>query len=96
MLPPLSGAWRARAHEARRSFGADGTFPKSVGKVNVIYFQDAVLDPIKMLEKIERVLGVTLIASNPAMFCHVRSRAHLAYPLQGYGRLLQERLKLGS
>src|SRR5215510_12771191 len=58
--------------------------------VDAIYFQGAVLDPIKVLEKIETELGLTVIASNPAMLWYVLSRLGLAYPISGYGRLLQE------
>ena len=58
--------------------------------VDAIYFQGAVLDPIKILEKIERELGVTVIASNPAMLWYVLSKLDLAYPISGYGRLLRE------
>ena len=58
--------------------------------VDAIYFQGAVLDPIKALEKIETELGLTVIASNPAMLWYVLSRLGLAYPMSGYGRLLRE------
>jgi hypothetical protein len=68
---------------AKKTLGA-------VGSVDAIYFQGAVLDPIKALEKIEKELNVTVIASNPAMFWYVLSRLELAYPMSGYGRLLNE------
>jgi maleate cis-trans isomerase len=58
--------------------------------VDAIYFQGAVLDPIKVLGKIEAQLGLTVIASNPAMLWYVLSKLNLAYPMSGYGRLLQE------
>ena len=58
--------------------------------VDAIYFQGAVLDPIKALEKIETELGLTVIASNPAMLWYVLSQLNLAYPMSGYGRLLRE------
>jgi maleate cis-trans isomerase len=58
--------------------------------VDAIYFQGAVLDPIKILEKIEREVGITVIASNPAMLWYVLSKLDLAYPISGYGRLLRE------
>jgi arylmalonate decarboxylase-like protein len=58
--------------------------------VDAIYFQGAVLDPIKALEKIETELGLTVIASNPAMLWYVLSKLELAYPMSGYGRLLRE------
>ena len=62
--------------------------------VDAIYFQGAVLDPIKVLEKIETELGLTVIASNPAMLWYVLSKLNLAYPMSGYGRLLREWPKL--
>ena len=58
--------------------------------VDAVYFQGAVLDPIKVLEKIERDLGVTVIASNPAMLWYMLSKLGLAYPISGYGRLMRE------
>jgi len=61
-----------------------------VGKVDAIYFQGAVLDPIKCLERIEHELKATVIASNPAMFWYVLSKLKLSYPISGYGRLLRE------
>ncbi len=62
--------------------------------VDAIYFQGAVLDPIKALEKIETELGLTVIASNPAMLWYVLSKLGLAYSMSGYGRLLREWPKL--
>jgi Arylmalonate decarboxylase len=62
----------------------------TVGKVDAIYFQGAVLDPIKCLERIESDLKSTVIASNPAMFWYVLSKLKLSYPMSGYGRLLRE------
>ena len=60
------------------------------GKVDAIYFQGAVLDPIKCLEQIENDLQATVIASNPAMLWYVLSRLELTFPMNGYGRLLRE------
>lgn len=62
--------------------------------VDAIYFQGAVLDPIKVLEKIETELGLTVIASNPAMLWYVLSKLGFTYPMSGYGRLLREWPKL--
>jgi len=62
----------------------------AVGKVDAIYFQGAVLDPIKCLERIESELNATVIASNPAMFWYVLSKIGRNYPMNGYGRLLLE------
>jgi Arylmalonate decarboxylase len=64
--------------------------------VDAIYFQGAVLDPIKVLEKIETQLGMTVIASNPAMLWYVLSKLGFAYPVSGYGKLLRQWPKLPS
>jgi Arylmalonate decarboxylase len=62
----------------------------AAGKVDAIYFQGAVLDPIKCLERIESELKASVIASNPAMFWYVLSKLGKQYPMSGYGRLLRE------
>jgi len=62
----------------------------AAGAVDAIYFQGAVLDPIKCLERIESKLESTVIASNPAMLWYVLSKLGLKYPMGGYGRLLRE------
>lgn len=63
---------------------------RATDPVDAIYFQGAVLDPIKVLEKIERELGMMVIASNPAMLWYVLSKLGLSYPMSGYGRLMRE------
>ena len=60
------------------------------GKVDAIYFQGAVLDPIQCLERMESELQKTVIASNPAMLWHVLSRLGMKCPASSYGRLLRE------
>jgi hypothetical protein len=60
------------------------------GKVDAIYFQGAVLDPIKCLERIESELNATVIASNPAMFWYVLSQLGIKYPVSGFGKLLRD------
>jgi maleate cis-trans isomerase len=62
----------------------------AVDKVDAIYFQGAVLDPIKVLEKIETEIKATVIASNPAMFWYVASELGMKFPRNGYGRLLRD------
>lgn len=62
----------------------------AVGKVDAIYFQGAVLDPIKCLERIEAELKATVIASNPAMLWYVLSKLGIKHPTGGFGRLLRE------
>jgi maleate cis-trans isomerase len=68
----------------------------AVGTVDAIYFQGAVLDPIKILDKIETELKATVIASNPAMFWYVLSKLKLSFPMSGYGRLMREWPKLNK
>jgi maleate cis-trans isomerase len=63
---------------------------RATDPVDAIYFQGAVLDPIKVLEKVERELGMMVIASNPAMLWYVLSKLGLSYPMSGYGRLMRE------
>jgi maleate cis-trans isomerase len=62
----------------------------TVGQVDAIYFQGAVLDPIKVLDKIESELKTTVVASNPAMFWYLLSKLKFRYPRSGYGRLMRE------
>ena len=61
-----------------------------VGAVDAIYFQGAVLDPLKVLDKIETELKALAIASNPAMLWHSLSQLGRRAPVNGYGRLLAE------
>jgi Arylmalonate decarboxylase len=58
--------------------------------VDAIYFQGAVLDPIKVLEKIETELGMLTIASNPAMLWYLLSKLRFSYPMSGFGRYLRK------
>ncbi len=60
------------------------------GDVEAIYFQGAVLDPIKCLERIEQEFKKPVVASNPAMFWYVISKLGRKYPMNGYGILLRE------
>jgi maleate cis-trans isomerase len=59
-------------------------------EVDAIYFQGAILNPIKILEQMENELNTTIVASNPAMLWHLLSKLGLAYRIQGYGKLLAE------
>ena len=60
------------------------------GRVDAVYFQGAVLDPLKVLEKIENDLKTTAIASNPAMLWHILSQLGRRAAISGYGKLLAE------
>ena len=55
---------------------------------DAIYFQGALLDPIKVLEKMEADLNVPIVASNPAMLWFILSKLGLSYRIAGYGKLL--------
>ena len=57
-------------------------------EVDAIYFQGALLDPLKVLEKMEDDLKVPIIASNPAMLWFILSQLGLRCDISGYGRLL--------
>ena len=57
-------------------------------RLDAIYFQGALLDPIKVLEKMENELNVPIVASNPAMLWFILSKLGLSYRISGYGRLL--------
>jgi maleate cis-trans isomerase len=57
-------------------------------ELDAIYFQGALLDPLKVLEKLETDLKVPIVASNPAMLWSILSKLGLRYKILGYGRLL--------
>jgi maleate isomerase len=63
------------------------TFAQYAG-VDAIYFQGALLDPLKVLAKLETELQVPIIASNAAMLWFVLSKLGLRYEIAGYGKLL--------
>jgi maleate isomerase len=67
-----------------------------VENVDAIYFQGAVLDPLKVLEKIEKELKTIVVASNPAMLWFILSKLGLTYHIHGYGKLLQEWVTLAG
>jgi maleate cis-trans isomerase len=63
------------------------TFMTQAG-ADAIYFQGALLDPNKVLEKMEKELNVPIVASNPAMLWFVLSKLGQSYRISSYGRLL--------
>ena len=63
---------------------------KEYDNVDAIYFQGAVLDPLKVLETIESDLKTTSIASNPAMLWNILSQLGRSAAIRGYGKLLSE------
>lgn len=58
--------------------------------VDAIYFQGAVLDPLKVLDRIERDMKTTAIASNPAMLWDILSQLGRRHVISGYGKLLAD------
>lgn len=63
---------------------------KGVKNVEAIYFQGAVLDPLKVLQRMEEELRTAVVASNPAMLWFILSKIGLQYQIRGYGKLLQQ------
>ena len=57
-------------------------------RIDAIYFQGAVLDPMDCLDQMERELNVPVVASNPAMNWYMLSKLGLKHPLPGFGKLL--------
>ena len=53
-----------------------------------IYFQGATMDPLPIIQHIEKRLGVSVVTSNTAMLWHLLSKLQLNYSISGYGRLL--------
>jgi maleate cis-trans isomerase len=56
--------------------------------VDAIYFQGALLDPLKVVDRLESELNVPVVASNPAMLWVILSKLGLRYNIPGYGKLL--------
>lgn len=58
--------------------------------IEAIYFQGAVLDPVPVIDRIEKDLGIPVVASNPAMLWHILTKLGLRYEILGYGQLLAQ------
>ena len=58
--------------------------------VDAIYFQGAILNPLKILDRLETELATTVVASNPAMLWRLLSQLGLSYRIHGYGKLLAQ------
>jgi len=71
-----------------RHHGYRGSTKKAlneVGKVDAVYIQGAVLDPIKVLDKIERELKTTVVASNPLMLWFMLAELDPTYHIAVFG-----------
>jgi len=58
--------------------------------VDGIYFQGAVLDPIEVLDQLEKDFKIPVVASNPAMFWFMLSRLGRRDQITGFGKLLSD------
>jgi len=58
--------------------------------VDAIYFQGAVLDPLKVLDRLENDLKKPIVASNPAMLWRILSQVRVSCSIPGHGQLLRE------
>ncbi|MBM4296111.1 MAG: hypothetical protein FJ143_00040 [Deltaproteobacteria bacterium] len=80
---------------ASSKVGPDEVFTTTVAAFNAaagadaVYFQDARLDPLPVIDKLEQQLAVPLIASNPAMLWNILSRLDVKCSIDGYGKLLK-------
>ncbi len=63
---------------------------KATPDVEAIYFQGAVLDPLKVLDRLEQDLAKPVVASNPAMLWFMLSKVGFSCSISGYGKLLQD------
>ncbi len=63
-------------------------------RIDAIYFQGAVLDPMDCLEQMERELNLPVVASNLAMNWYLLSKLGVKHPISGYGKLLASWPKL--
>jgi hypothetical protein len=60
------------------------------GEVEAIYFQGAVLDPLRVMDQLEQEAEIPVVASNPAMLWFILSRLGKRYSIDGYGKLLKQ------
>jgi maleate cis-trans isomerase len=58
--------------------------------VDAIYFQGAVLDPLKVIETLEQDTELPVVASNPAMLWFILSQLGRRYSIDGHGKLLRQ------
>jgi maleate cis-trans isomerase len=63
---------------------------EAAGGVDAVYFQGAVLDPLQIMDRLERDSGIPVVASNPAMLWYILSKLGRTYRIDGHGRLLRE------
>ena len=69
---------------------------QDAGEVQAIYFQGAILDPLKIIKRMEEELRAPVVASNPAMLWFILSTLGLSYQISGAGKLLEQWCKLSE
>jgi len=87
---PFKDLVEARSQSPQGVYDLTAKALREVGSVDAIYFQGAVLDPLKVLDRIEKDLKATAIASNPAMLWDILSQLGRQHSITGYGKLLAE------
>ena len=87
---PFKDLVEARSQSPQGVYDLTAKALREVGSVDAIYFQGAVLDPQKVLDRIEKDLKATAIASNPAMLWDILSQLGRQHSITGYGKLLAE------
>jgi len=89
--PPLFKDYKdASKLEPEDVFSLTKKSVEAVKKFQAIYFQGGVLDPLKVVEQIEREIPTTVVASNPAMLWSILSKLGLKFRVPGRGKLLEE------
>jgi len=61
---------------------------RSYAPADAVYFQGATMDPLPIIQRLEEMLEVPVVASNPAMFWNILSKLGVKDSVKGYGRLL--------
>ena len=60
------------------------------GNVDAVYFQGAILDPLPVLDDMEKSFGIPIFASNTTMLWAILSKMNLSYSVDGAGMLLRD------
>ena len=92
LMTPVDDNLKEMYRDFLAGFGIEAIYPAQTfiaqPGADAIYFQGALLDPIKVLANMEAELKVPIVASNPAMLWFVLSKLGLSYRISDYGRLL--------
>lgn len=88
--PPFKDYKDASKLEPEDVFSLTKESVVAVKEFQAIYFQGGVLDPLKVVEQIEREIPTTVVASNPAMLWSILSKLGLKFRVSGHGKLMEE------